>query len=52
MEINIVHCKQIHIVKVKPEETIAQLKEKIQEQMKLKFPIKNFELIYNYRSLD
>ena len=52
MEINIVHCKQIHIVKVKPEETIAQLKEKIQEQMKLKFPIKNFVLKYNCRSLD
>ena len=52
MELKIVHCKQIHIVNVKPEETIAQLKEKIQEQMKLKFPIKNFELIYNYRSLD
>ena len=52
MEIKIVHCKQIHIVKVKPEETIAQLKEKIQEQMKLKFPIKNFELKYISRSLD
>ena len=52
MEIKIVHCKEIHIVKVKPEETIAQLKEKIQEQMKLKFPIKNFELKYNYRSLE
>lgn len=52
MEINIVHCEKVYIVIIDCQATIKELKEAIKEQMKLKAPIDNFILKYNYRNLD
>ena len=52
MEIKIVHCGKVYIVYINNQDTIAQLKQKIYEQMGLKAPIDNFILKYNYRCLD